>query len=48
MGTVSDIGVDNSTITKNSDNRIQAVALTNNESVITYSDIAQAITIERL
>lgn len=48
VGTVSDIGVDNSTITKNSDNRIQAVALTNNESVITYSDIAQAITIERL
>lgn len=47
-GTVSDVGVDNSTITKNSDNRIQAVALTNNESVITYSDIIQAITIERL
>ena len=48
IGTVSDVGVDNLTITKNTDNRIQAVALTNNESVITYSDIIQAITIERL
>ena len=47
----SDLGnveVDNRTITKTTNDEIQAVALTNGTDLLTYADILQATTIERL
>ena len=47
----SDLGnveVDNRTITKTSNKEIQAVALTNGTDLLTYAEILQATTIERL
>ena len=47
----SDLGsveVDNRTITKTSNEEIQAVALTNGTDLLTYAEILQATTIERL
>ena len=41
-------GVDNRTITKTSNDEIQAVALTNGTDLLTYAEILQATTIERL
>ena len=41
-------GVDNRTITKTSNEEIQAVALTNGTDLLTYAEILQATTIERL
>ena len=41
-------GVDNRTITKTTNEEIQAVALTNGTDLLTYADILQATTIERL
>ena len=41
-------GVDNRTITKTTNDEIQAVALTNGTDLLTYAEILQATTIERL
>lgn len=42
------VGVDNKTITKTPNEEIQAVALTNGTDLLTYAEILQATTIERL
>lgn len=43
----SEIGIDNSTITKNSQDALQAVGLTDGSNSLTFSQIYQAMTIER-
>ena len=45
---LGNVEVDNRTITKTTNEEIQAVALTNGTDLLTYADILQATTIERL
>ena len=45
---ISSVEIDNRTITKTTNEDIQAVALTNGTDLLTYADILQATTIERL
>ena len=47
-GDLGSVEVDNRTITKTSNDEIQAVALTNGTDLLTYAEILQATTIERL
>lgn len=45
---LGDSGIDNTTITKNAENKIQSVGLTNGTDTLSYTDLAAALTIERL